>query len=100
EWAFRRSHHEARGWLELRDLVRVGQAPSEEVRHERDARADPERWEILPLDALDVDVPARRVVRVDRVFRDPSRGTVDHDFGQHVDGHGLSSNMTLCRCYA
>jgi hypothetical protein len=46
------------------DLVDVGEAPPEESRHEGDACADGERRLGLPLDRLDVLVPARRVARV------------------------------------
>ena len=67
ERPFRRSHHEALAGDQLRDLVGVDQLTTEETGHECDPGADRKRLRGLSFSRLDVLVPARRVVRNERL---------------------------------
>ncbi len=87
ERTFSRALDEPLAEDEFVHLVRVAKRPTEESSDEGDLRANGHRFRRLPLNGLDVSVPARGVVRVGGVRSDNSSGSVDLNLRCDIDGY-------------
>ena len=73
------------------DKVVVLEAPAQEPGDEGHPRADGGRGRGLPVDGIDVGVPLGGATRIGGVRGDLGHRPLDHDLGEHVDGHRRSA---------
>src|SRR3954466_5396891 len=85
KWPLGRGHHQPLARHKCCHPIRVREPAPEKLSDESDLRTEAQGRRRFPLDALDVDVPARRVLGIGGVARDVLTWAFDDDLSEDVD---------------